>query len=70
MKDFRLCFVPLFVAVKTIGVLPLFLNLRQAADDSHSRRTVPRSVVAALTAGPVFAAPGGFVLTFPNEDCR
>lgn len=32
MKEFRPCFVPLFVAVDAIGVLPAFLSLSQGME--------------------------------------
>jgi multiple antibiotic resistance protein len=64
MKDFWLCFVPLFVAVDAIGVLPLFLNLTQGVEKERVHKIVLQSVVTALVVGLVFAAVGELILKF------
>ena len=62
MKIFWLCFVPLFVAVDAIGVLPLFLNLTDGAEASRVRVMVIQSIVTALAVALVFCAVGEFLL--------
>ena len=47
MKDFLLCFVPLFVAVDAVGVLPMYLGLTEGLEASRVRRVLYQSVVTA-----------------------
>lgn len=42
MKEFRLCFVPLFVAVDAIGVLPAFRSLSQDMEPRQVRPAIFR----------------------------
>jgi len=56
MKAFWLCFVPLFVAVDALGVLPMFMNLTSGLDDEHRRRTVRQSVATAAAVALAFLA--------------
>ncbi|MCJ7543514.1 MAG: MarC family protein [Phycisphaerae bacterium] len=48
MRDFLLAFVPIFVAVDAIGVVPVFLNLTEGLDKLERRRIVLQSFVTAL----------------------
>ncbi len=61
MKAFLWCFVPLFVSVDALGVLPLFAGLTEGLSTAQRRRIIRQSV---LTAGTVAAAfiLGGTVL--------
>jgi multiple antibiotic resistance protein len=63
MNTFWLCFVPLFVAVDAIGVLPLFMNLTDGVDTGRVRRIVVQSVITALVVSLVFCAIGEFLLS-------
>ncbi|MEW5735330.1 MAG: MarC family protein [Thermodesulfobacteriota bacterium] len=63
MKTFFLCFVPLFVAVDAIGVLPLFLGFTEGMDAKRVRSVVAQSVVTALAVALVFLAGGSALLT-------
>ena len=58
MKEFWICFVPLFVAVDAIGVLPIFINLSEGVP--HNRRSVilMQSVVTAVLVAAVFLLVG------------
>lgn len=62
MKDFWLCFVPLFVAVDPIGVLPMFMGLTEGVERARVRRTILQSVLTALVVALVFLAIGKLVL--------
>lgn len=64
MKDFWLCFVPLFVAVDAIGVLPLFLSLTEGVDKPRLRSVVIQSVITAATVAVVFLSIGPMLLNF------
>jgi multiple antibiotic resistance protein len=64
MKTFWLCFVPLFVAVDAIGVLPLFMNLTDGVDQRRVRKIVLQGMVTALVVAIVFVAIGELLLKF------
>lgn len=66
MKTFWLCFVPLFVAVDAIGVLPLFMNLTAGVDIRRVQKIVVQSVVTAMAVALVFCALGEFILSLLN----
>jgi multiple antibiotic resistance protein len=63
MGKFWLCFVPLFVAVDAIGVLPMFVGLTEGLAPSQVRRIVLQSVIVAMAVGLVFLAVGKAVLS-------
>lgn len=62
MIEFWLCFVPLFVAVDAVGVLPMFLSLTQGMDRRKVRRAIYRSVATATAVALVFLALGTVIL--------
>jgi len=62
MDDFWLSFVPLFVAVDALGVLPLFLALTHNMEARDARRVGYRSVATATVLALAFAAGGPMVL--------
>ena len=62
MKSFWLCFVPLFVAVDAIGVLPMFLGLTQDVEPGKIRRVLRQSVFTATIVGLSFLYVGTAVL--------
>jgi multiple antibiotic resistance protein len=62
MKAFWLSFVPLFVAVDAIGVLPMFMSLSQGIDPGRVRRVVVQSVITAMAVALIFMAVGTALL--------
>jgi len=62
MKNFLLCFVPFFVAVDAIGVLPIFLGLTDGIDSSQRRRIIFQSLITASAVAIMFLLGGPFVL--------
>jgi multiple antibiotic resistance protein len=48
LKVFLATFVPLFVAVDAIGILPLFMNLTDGMNKDDKQRTIKQSLVTAL----------------------
>jgi multiple antibiotic resistance protein len=62
MKEFWLCFVPLFVAVDAIGVLPLYLALVQDVEKERLPRILQQSVITAMAVALGFVALGVGVL--------
>jgi multiple antibiotic resistance protein len=63
MKDFWLCFVPLFVAVDAVGVLPMYLGLTEGLELSRVRRVLYQSVVTATAVALVFLVGGKALLS-------
>jgi multiple antibiotic resistance protein len=64
MDTFWLCFVPLFVAVDAVGVLPMFLSLTEGVDSARSRTVVYHSVITATAVALAFLAFGPALLKF------
>ncbi len=64
MTDFLLCFVPLFVAVDPIGILPMYMNLTQGVEKSRLRRLLAQSIATALIVALGFLAIGKLVLYY------
>jgi multiple antibiotic resistance protein len=64
MKAFWLCFVPLFVAVDAIGVLPLFVSLTEGMEKVRRQNVVYQSVVTATVVAVLFLWFGPYLLDF------
>ena len=64
MTDFLLCFVPLFVAVDPIGILPMYINLTQGVEKSRLRRLLAQSIATALIVALGFLAIGKLILYY------
>jgi multiple antibiotic resistance protein len=64
MNTFWLCFVPLFVAMDALGLLPLFITLTQGLDRARIRRVIFESVVTATAAALLFLFIGNSILSF------
>lgn len=64
MDAFWLCFVPMFVAVDAIGVLPLFVSMTEGMASSRVRRVILQSVLTASIVGLVFLVFGPMLLKF------
>lgn len=62
MTSFWLCFVPLFIAVDAIGVLPMFMNLTEGIDEKSVRKMVVQSIITALIVALAFLAIGELLL--------
>jgi len=63
LREFGLCFVPLFVATDAFGVLPMFIGLTEGLPPSAIRRIVVQSVITATAVAFVFLAIGKWVLS-------
>jgi multiple antibiotic resistance protein len=61
-KSFWLCFVPLFVAVDAVGVLPMFMNLTEGVESRTLHRIIYQSVITAAVVGLFFLAVGRAVI--------
>lgn len=62
MLEFWLCFVPLFVVVDAVGVLPTFLSLTRGMDRHKVHRAIYRSVATAAVVALAFLALGTVIL--------
>ncbi|MEW6218355.1 MAG: MarC family protein [Thermodesulfobacteriota bacterium] len=62
MKAFWLAFVPLFVAVDALGVLPLYLGLTEDLDQAARRRIISQSVATATVVALTFLVAGTWIL--------
>jgi len=62
MREFWLCFVPLFVAVDPIGCLPIFVGLTEGLSRPRAHLVIVQSVAVALAVGLLFLAVGKGVL--------
>lgn len=54
MRAFFLCFVPLFVAVNAIGVLPTYLSLTSGLGRPQIRRVIVQSILTATIVAFIF----------------
>ena len=62
MNTFWLCFVPMFVAVDALGILPLFIHLTQGLERPKIRRIIFESVLTATVVALVFLFVGQGIL--------
>lgn len=64
LQDFGLTFVPLFVAMDAIGVLPIFLPLTHSMDKSGRSKVIRLAIFTALILGLVIVVIGKGIFTF------
>ena len=62
MKNFWLAFLPLFVAVDAIGVLPMFLGLTADIEIHPRRRIIIQSIFTAGSTVALFVLGGGWFM--------
>jgi multiple antibiotic resistance protein len=63
MNNFWLCFVPLFVAVDALGLLPVFMGFTQELPRARIRRIIGESVITAMIVALAFLFIGKGILT-------
>jgi len=63
MHDFWLCFVPLFVAMDALGLLPLFASMTQGLVWPRIRRIIFESVITATVVALLFLFIGRGILS-------
>lgn len=59
-----LSFIPLFVAIDVLGVVPIFLSLTDGIDPRKKRKLVTEATLTALVLSAVFLFGGRFIFTF------
>jgi multiple antibiotic resistance protein len=62
MKAFLLCFIPLFVAVDAVGVLPMFLSLTEDFTRKQVHHVALQSIITAMAVAIAFVAIGELLL--------
>lgn len=62
LNQFWISFVPLFIAVDAIGILPLFLSFTEGVDDKQRNRVILSSIITATIVGLLFLFVGEVVL--------
>jgi len=62
MVKFWLCFVPLFVAVDVVGVLPFYIGMTGDLERRQRRNILVQSLITACAVAFVFLAAGPFLL--------
>ena len=73
LQYFPHTFIPLFVAIDIVAVLPIFLSLTQGFSAEEQGRAVRDSVITALLVGIVFIAMGEgifSILGITNDDFK
>jgi len=61
METFLSTFIPLFVAIDSIGTLPLFLALTDGFTRAEKNRLAVQAVVTALIVGATFGVAGHYI---------
>jgi multiple antibiotic resistance protein len=64
LQDFGLTFVPLFVAMDAIGVLPILLPLTGGMNSQERNRVTRLAMLTALGLGLIFVVVGKGIFTF------
>lgn len=64
VKSFFLAFIPLFVAVDALGVLPIFISLTEDSDCRQRRQIIVQSMVTAVLLAVFFIFLGKSVFKF------
>jgi len=62
MKNFLLCFVPFFIAVDAIGVLPIYLGLTDGLSSAKKQRIIIQSIITASAVAVAFLLGGPLLL--------
>ncbi|CAK8725380.1 UPF0056 membrane protein [Candidatus Electrothrix aarhusensis] len=62
MENFLLCFIPFFIAVDAIGVLPLYLGLTEGLDAAHKKKIIVQSLITASIVAVAFLLGGPLLL--------
>lgn len=61
MKEFLLSFIPIFVAMDGIGVLPMFMGFTEHLKKHDKRSIVTQSIITAFLIGLVFLFLGNWI---------
>ncbi len=62
MKEILLCFIPFFIAVDAIGVLPLYMGLTDGLSSTHKKKIIIQSMATASIVAVAFVLGGPLLL--------
>jgi multiple antibiotic resistance protein len=62
MKIFLLCFLPFFIAVDAIGVLPIYIGLTDGLSIEHKKKIIVQSLITASIVAVSFLLGGPLLL--------
>jgi len=68
LQEFGLTFVPLFVAMDAVGVLPILISVTQDMKGNERRKTILYAALTALILGLAFVAVGKGIFVFLGID--
>lgn len=61
--NFLLAFIPLFIAIDVVGILPIFMSMVEGIEKPQKTKIINQSVVTALSVSIGFLAIGKFVFS-------
>jgi len=61
LEAILLSFIPLFVAIDPIGVMPMYLSLTRGLDNNDRKKVVRDSILTACVLGVIFVLAGKFI---------
>jgi multiple antibiotic resistance protein len=64
VESFLLAFIPLFVAVDALGIVPIFLSFTRDMSDFEKRRLITQSTLTALSLALVIMILGKVIFSF------
>ncbi|MBX7153103.1 MarC family protein [bacterium] len=64
LQDYLLAFIPIFVAIDIIGIIPVYLGLTDGIPEVTKRRILRQSVLTAFLVSVLFVGVGKAVFTF------
>jgi multiple antibiotic resistance protein len=64
LRDILLAFIPIFVAVDAVGVLPIFVSLTDGLPGAEKRRIILQSMITAVCLALCFIFLGKAIFTF------
>ena len=64
MRQFWLAFIPLFVAIDVLGVVPIFLAMTAGRDERTRRRLARQATLSALGVAVLFLLVGKWLFTY------
>jgi multiple antibiotic resistance protein len=62
MKSFLICFIPFFIAVDAVGVLPIYMGLTDGLSSRHKKKIVFQSLITASIVAVAFLLGGPLLL--------
>jgi len=62
-SDFLLAFIPVFIAIDVVGILPIFMSLVDGIEKPRKTKIINQSVITALSVSIGFLALGKFVFS-------